>query len=712
MKRAFCTIISFIFIILIFCSSALSASASTLPSAYNNVPSNLQYITSVKSQGDYGNCWAFAAIACCEADAVKNHGANKTETDFSELHLAYFSYNGTRDNGDKITSFAPFYENGGFSQLPVFTFSNWIGLVDETVAKYSDFTKNPSIQLNEDLMYGNVKYYIKGAYNYSLPDEISEVKEAIRTYGAVQTAYFSSESYLNELTYAQYCPNSYTSDHAVAIVGWDDNYSRTNFKSSARPQKNGAWLVKNSWSTRWGLNGYFWISYEDKSLISATAFDVVPAEEHPYDNNYQHDGGLSLTYSAYEKTSAANVYTAKGNEELLAIGITTYDIKNANYSLKIYLNPNQLSPSKFNSGAPIHEQSGTITETGFTTIPLTSSIILNKGDTFIIFLETNAHLALDSDQDIKDGSTLLVRSDASVLKDQTYFSVDGCAFYDASSTQNGANPFNARIKAFTKNISLGDMLLKSLPTASKIEFGQTLNSSTLSDGEIIDTLSQKAIRGKWSFKTPTLIPKNGENVKVIFTPDNADYGIFETDITISVTESTPKLTLNTNKTSYRGGDTVSVSATVKNPHSQSLTDLPTVKFYYQINDGEKIFFDGSFNLPKDISGKKITIAAITEKIDGKYAQALDSITFSTEATSNNSNTTNVPSATDETFRSDTSDLVQNNENNENNENNKNNENDLYKGDPIYGCLSSASASAILIVCAIGGFAAVKKRKDD
>ena len=62
-----------------------------IPSAYDsrNVGGKC-YITPVRDQNPYGTCWSFAAIACIEANLIKN-GYADSSLDLSERHAIYFS---------------------------------------------------------------------------------------------------------------------------------------------------------------------------------------------------------------------------------------------------------------------------------------------------------------------------------------------------------------------------------------------------------------------------------------------------------------------------------------------------------------------------------------------------------------------------------------------------------------------------------------------
>ena len=55
-------------------------------------------------------------------------------------------------------------------------------------------------------------------------------------------------------------------NHAVTIVGWDDNYKKENFIDGPKPSRNGAWIVKNSYGTGFGDKGYFYMAYDNATF--------------------------------------------------------------------------------------------------------------------------------------------------------------------------------------------------------------------------------------------------------------------------------------------------------------------------------------------------------------------------------------------------------------------------------------------------------------
>ena len=94
------------------------------------------------------------------------------------------------------------------------------------------------------------------------------VKKHIRENGAVTASFYSDmgitssneivsqRGYFNNKTNAYYCNmnSSFTyANHAVTIVGYDDDYSKDNFSEANKPLNNGAYIVLNSWGGSWDV---------------------------------------------------------------------------------------------------------------------------------------------------------------------------------------------------------------------------------------------------------------------------------------------------------------------------------------------------------------------------------------------------------------------------------------------------------------------------
>ena len=87
-----------------------------------------------------------------------------------------------------------------------------------------------------------------------ISDLIKEMKTYIKKYGGITATLATGGA--NKNKYINWSNNSLNNpenislnslDHAVCIIGWDDNYSKDNFNTNYKPQNNGAWIVKNSW---------------------------------------------------------------------------------------------------------------------------------------------------------------------------------------------------------------------------------------------------------------------------------------------------------------------------------------------------------------------------------------------------------------------------------------------------------------------------------
>ncbi len=321
--------------------SDMAKQGASIPSSYT-VPN----ITSVKNQGSNGLCWIFGVMGMMEA-WLKNHDWGTY--DLSEMHAAYAmsKYTKDPDTGEIIEG-----NDWGTDRLPYdggsrMTSSSYLmrgNLVDTAGNDWC--IGGATLESNDPYSTSLLPFRTLGSTVYNKPktlmpknflflcgekrtgDGMSEadLKAAIMKYGAV-TADISwdgttatgdtgdgSTDHYNASTGGIYNSTSAygTSNylnHLVLIVGWDDNYSRTNFNSNCRPSRNGAWKIKNSWGTSWGKSGYAWVSYDDadfptevSAITSVVSYDSSTTTTHEYDytdSGYWIDYGSNVYFMRY-----------------------------------------------------------------------------------------------------------------------------------------------------------------------------------------------------------------------------------------------------------------------------------------------------------------------------------------------------------------------------------------------------------------------------
>ena len=270
-------------------------------------------MTRVRNQGMYGTCWAFAALSSATSSILEQF---PTAT-FSPVHLNWFSFVGDADaemyqyKYDSLPN-ESIFNFGGNNSISVGTLSAWKGPVSSEALPYNSITENgEDLSAFENMRY-DADYHLQDAFFVPVNSDggmvdIEVAKKTLMEYGGLSMAYCSDQKYFNDDTCAQYCPMTLTEvppDHEVLIVGWDDNYPKENFNEDYRPENDGAWLVQNSWGTLYDkLGGYFWLSYEDKTIYESGCFRLEPADN--YAKNYQLDTGgwtMSVTGERTRRT--------------------------------------------------------------------------------------------------------------------------------------------------------------------------------------------------------------------------------------------------------------------------------------------------------------------------------------------------------------------------------------------------------------------------
>lgn len=345
----------------------------------------------VTDQGDTGICWAISANSAAASSLMSQF----PQMSFSPFHTAWFSYVGDEENEAMgIFDYAGAFYSGGNDGMSVGTMAAWKGPVlndrvqmdaynpqdlDESLRREADYHLQDAYYMSSNAIYSS-------EYDLNITNDV--VKQVIMDVGVVTVNYHGSDyDCYNEETYSWYNTQAYTADHEVLIAGWDDNYPKENFAEGSQPEKDGAWLVRNSWGTDWGDDGYFWLSYEDKSIQFGNSYVLEDKDNYGY--NYQYDilgWSYALAYSDdaenAKEAKIANIFTSdkEENEKLEAVSFYTTDAC-VEYTISVYTGVNKDEPE---SGTLQTVQTGTENYAGYHTIELNQPVKINAGESFSI----------------------------------------------------------------------------------------------------------------------------------------------------------------------------------------------------------------------------------------------------------------------------------------------------------------------------------------
>jgi C1A family cysteine protease len=409
----------------------------------NSLPASFDWrnqykVTPIKDQGQAGTCWVFGTLASLESRiGVFEQQAHAELYDFAEQNLVLAV------DPSYVYQAADRANSGGDSFISTDTLTKW-GTVQESTQPYDITTLNtgacdktlPPLQEIDD-------FRIVASLGISETD-IANIKTALQTYGPVIAAFFVDvgsvwpghgnmyDGYVYDYPSFSDQKNYYDANHMVCIVGWDDTVR------SPRTGLDGAWIVKNSWGTEWGNDGYFYLCYgagnlqQVGSYHGSAGYAEYDAAGHLY---YWDEAGLVANFGFGTNSGwMRSVFTAENPGVLTSVDFWTTD-DDIQYLIYVRDSADQI----------LSTRSGTCAEMGYYTIPLTSPVSLASGQEFRIDVKITTTTGFlfpipiekyttieDGGQDvpytdppIQSGACFIKASDQDVWQDASQYSEDG-----------------------------------------------------------------------------------------------------------------------------------------------------------------------------------------------------------------------------------------------------------------------------------------------
>ncbi len=210
--------------------------AALLPSHFDwrNV-NGKNYVTPVRDQGQCGSCWAFSSVAALESHTIIELNTPDTDLDLSEQALVSCLGLGSCDGG-WVDYSAAYFTGAGVPYESCYPYRADDSPCGNNCSGSQSFSQAHTI-----------RDWVYGSDGESVPD-LTVLKSLLVTTGPMPVNFkVYSDFYEYESGVYSYTSGNYEGGHAVLLVGYDDT--------------DQCFIVKNSWGTGWGEQGYFRIDY-------------------------------------------------------------------------------------------------------------------------------------------------------------------------------------------------------------------------------------------------------------------------------------------------------------------------------------------------------------------------------------------------------------------------------------------------------------------
>jgi C1A family cysteine protease len=385
-------------------------------------------VSPVKDQDPYATCWAFAALGALESRLLPAE-----HWDFSEDNLITRSGFGPFGNGAHQA-----YWNGGTDFMSAAYLLRWAGPVEESSDRYD----TPTPPRANDVRFHVQDIILWPGRTSSLDND--PLKSLVMEYGAVSVGMAWTNAAYDETESAYYSATHAEEDHGVCIIGWDDAFPASRFgAATGAPPGDGAFIVRNSWGSAWGDDGYFYVSYYDQTFArdNCMAFSRVDAPG-TYDRVYQWDklgwvASLGFRDVKHPDTAwFANRFTARGDEMLAAVGFYT-PVTGCSYTVCAGPSLTKLRP----------RGRGRLELPGYHTVDLDGTLALQEGRDFVVAvrLTTPGDSPIPVERRVREYTTR-----ASASSGQSFVSPGGRRWQDLSRTGRAGSQANVCLKAYTE----------------------------------------------------------------------------------------------------------------------------------------------------------------------------------------------------------------------------------------------------------------------